>query len=412
MPEILANAKSIVMLTTNQQIDRRILLQAESLKAAGWKVIIVAMPLDDGGVDSDPMIVRVHTGSLGLSSRENIVLQAYKRIRQRLPMNGPTMRFLKMIGWRYFVDPKAFWIKLFKDDVLRYSPTIFVAHDLPVLPVAELASRKSGAKLVYDSHELYSEQEFSRRERERWAAIEGECIRSCRTVTTINQSIARELEKRYGIDEVKVILNAERHSHAPVSTKIYHRTFRLADQTKVLLFQGGLSANRNLETLVAGMSFVRNMSVVLVIMGDGEIGKKLMKIADKNHLHDRVFFHPAVPQEDLLTFTASADAGVIPYQPTCLNNYYCTPNKLYEFISAGIPIMSADLPELRNTIQHHRIGLVGDISHPEAMARMIDDFFSDEQRLLGWKNNTETASRLICWEEEGKKLVQIYEGMK
>jgi glycosyltransferase involved in cell wall biosynthesis len=127
--------------------------------------------------------------------------------------------------------------------------------------------------------------------------------------------------------------------------------FGLPVDKRIVLLQGGLSAGRNLEVLVDAMHYVKDPSVVLVVLGDGLLLRSLQKMAQQEGLAGRVYFHAAVPQNELLELTAAADAGVIPYQATCLNNHYCTPNKLFEFIAAGLPILATDLPEIRRLVE-------------------------------------------------------------
>lgn len=400
----------VVMLTADRQIDRRITLEADSLEAAGWQVVIVGMPLDSGQ-DHDARVVRIG-GDAGTVRRESLALAAYRWLRGCLPMNGAAMRWLKRMAWRYFVDQETFYTRLFLATALRYTPRVFVAHDLPMLPVATLAARACGARLVYDSHELYSEQEFSDLERHKWAEIEARYIGACDVVITVNPSIAAELKRRNALSDVQVIYNAERTSQAPATSRSLHEVFGLSGDKKIVLMQGGLSAGRNLEVLVGAMRYVQNQSVVLVVLGDGLLLHRLQKLAQQEVLLGRVYFHAAVPQNALLELTAAADAGVIPYQATCLNNFYCTPNKLFEFIAAGLPILATDLPEIRKLVKEQEIGLVGDTGSPRNLAALMDDFFSDEQRFASWKAQVAMVRELICWEQEGEKLVEIYETLR
>ena len=158
------------------------------------------------------------------------------------------------------------------------------------------------------------------------------------------------------------------------------------------------------------MRYVENTSVVLVFLGDGLLLRKLHKLAKKTE--GRVYFHPAVPQHELIELTASADVGVIPYQATCLNNFYCTPNKLFEFIAAGLPILATDLPELRKFVELQDIGMVGDTSTPQELARLIDSFFEDSTRLTFWGERVLEVREVINWESEEKKLIEIYEAFR
>ncbi len=398
---------SVVMLTPDRKIDRRILLTADSLEAVGWNVTIIAMPLDTPAID-DRRVLRIGSNAR-TSSRENTVLQAYRWARRHLPMNGLLMRGMKQLAWRFFVDQEFYYLKLFNNTASYYTPSVFVANDLPMLPLAKQLAQKCGARLVYDSHELYCEQEFSKREKYRWSELEGKYIGACDIVITVNQSIASELEQRYGIRDVKVIHNAERTLKSPAISQCLHEAFNLSANKKIVLMQGGLSAGRNLKALVDAMRYVQNQDVVLVVLGDGILLRSLEKLAQQRGIAGRVYFHNAVPQSNLLEFTAAADVGVIPYQATCLNNHYCTPNKLYEFIAAGLPILATDLPEIRKVVKEREIGLVGDTSSSKKIGSLIDNFFSDEERFANWKANVSIVRQLICWEQEEKKLIHIYQ---
>lgn len=404
--------RSIVMLTPDRQIDRRILLEADALQNAGWQVQIIAMPLDTEAED-DPRVLRIGTQVPG-ARRENMVLDCYRWVRRHVPMNGSLMRALKMAAWRYVVDPESFYTKLFADTVFQVTPAVFVAHDLPMLPVAAKAAARCGAKLVYDSHELYCEQEFTVRERRRWAEIEAKYIGACDAVIAVNHSVADEITRRYRVPHVNVIMNAARPRRSPVKERRFHRTFGLRDDDKVLLYQGGLSAGRNIEALVASIAELRNAAVHLVVMGDGMLRKKLESLAHRERVEYKVHFHAAVQQHELLDYSASADAGVIPYLATCLNNRYCTPNKLFEFIAAGLPVLASDLPELRRIVCEHGIGIgtVGDMSSPTRIAALIDRFFSDPGRLEGWRLNVEHARHSLSWDKEAEKLVKIFEALQ
>lgn len=403
---------SVLVLTTDRQIDRRTLQQADSLEAAGWKVTVLAMPRDESFSQDDPRVVRIdpHFKTVGIKNYS--LLSTYRTIRSYLPMNGRVMNFMKRFAWKYFAIQESLYLNLFSNALLQYSPDVVMAIDLPMLPVALSVVERCGAKLVYDSHELYIEQGFSESEKQRWKSIEEKYIKACDAVITVNPSIAAELEHRYHISPVNVIYNALDCTYTPTKKNYFHRIFNLPSDRKILLLQGGLSVGRNLETLIDTIAHIQNQNVDLVILGDGQLRHALEKRAIKLGIQHRIYFHPAVPQEQLLDYTQSADAGIIPYQANCLNNYYCTPNKLFEFMSAGIPILASDLPEICNIVNNHDIGLTGKMSTPKEMAMLIDKFFSSEEQLYHWKQNVLIARQQFCWTHEAKKLIQIFNAIK
>ncbi|WP_369987519.1 glycosyltransferase family 4 protein [Pseudomonas xanthosomatis] len=401
----------VLMLSNDRQIDRRILLQADSLQAAGWQVTILAMPLDHPDASADPRVVRIGTRVGGLGGKASRVLEGYRLLRRWLPMNGYAMRQLKALAWRFLVEPERFYLRLFLADGRRYPAQVVVAHDLPMLAVGRALACEFSAALVYDSHELYSEQEFSRREQRRWARIEGKHVQACDRVITVNPSIAGELRGRYGLAQVEVIYNAERlPEHMPASNYLHER-FAIPGGHRVLLFQGGLSAGRNLPALIRAMARVRP-DIHLVLLGEGQLGNALQRLVKRLGVQRQVHFHPAVAQQALLPITASADAGIIPYQGICLNNRLCTPNKLFEFIATGLPILASDLPELNRLVAGNGIGLVARLATPEQMARAIDELLFDPERLQAWRERLLEVRKALCWQREGQRLVQIYEGLR
>lgn len=391
-------ARSAIMLTTDVIVDRRILLEAESLRQAGWDVEIVAPHSGVGAVERKPPLAQKALGVL------------YRQIRDRLPFRetlGPKVREL---GWRFVMDPEQYHLKLFAGLAGAHADLV-IAHDLPTLPPAFALADRLDVPVLYDSHELFVEQGFSAFEMKRWTEIERRYIARCAAVTTVNPSIADELETRYDIDGVKVVLNAEKAWAGEPLTGHFHRRFGLPAASKVLLFQGGLSADRNLENLVGAMRRVANPDIHLVMMGDGQIRTKLSRLAVDLGLADRVHFHPRVPQADLLAHTAAADAGVIPYLPVSLNNRYATPNKLFEFIAAKPPILASDLPEIRRIVSRYDIGLLADMGNERSIATAIDEMFRSSDRLAKWRENQAVAGRDINWEIEGAKFVKIAESV-
>lgn len=410
--EIMQHAPRVLMLCNDRQIDRRILLQADSLEEDGWHVTILAMPPDGHADADDRRVLRIGVQAESLARKENRVLGAYRIMRRYLPMNGYMMRTLKSLAWRFLVDHERFYLNLFLADGRQQKADVVVAHDLPMLAVGRILSEEFDAHLVYDSHELYSEQEFSRGQRASWAQVERRHIHACERVITVNPSIARELEARYGLAEVAVIHNAERIKVQGERSWYLHEHFGIPREHRVLLFQGGFSAGRNLLELVEAMALLPHSGVHLVLLGDGQLAGALQRLVERKGMTSRVHLHPAVAQARLLEVTAAADAGVIPYQAICLNNYYCTPNKLFEFIAAGLPILASDLPELRRLVAGNQIGCVGNLATPRAMADMIEAFFADEQRIQHWRDQLAVVRLELSWQQEGERLKQIYKAFK
>ncbi len=416
----------IVIFTHDMQIDRRGLLQSKTLLAHGHEVTLYAAPYADES--ADPAYVKrldklappkAHADAALSPARKSpkAIYQSALDVKRWLSAHYPTI-----LQWFLPIARAVFWyvylmfqnkqenafLGMFRDVLaMDHKTDLFIAHDLPMLPVAVEAKRRYGGKVLYDSHELFPDQLWTVKESRMWRNLEQRYIGTVDAVVTINPSIARDMEKRYGLGQVEVIHNAEWVSDGdPVRGQCFHKILSLSPEVRVVLYQGRLSFGRNLQTLVQAMVHVADPTIHLVFLGDGPVRDRLLGEISRLGLESRVHMLKAVPQEVLLEYTASADLGVIPYQNTCLNHYYCTPNKLFEFIAAGLPIIATDLPEIARIIGDHQIGLVGDTGNPESLAGMITKAMAPEP-LAQFRAQLLIARKIINWQQEGERFAAI-----
>lgn len=288
---------------------------------------------------------------------------------------------------------------------------VFHAHDLNTLPVARRVARKRVARLVYDSHELYAEVSgHSPIEKKFWMRLERRLIHECDAVITVCESIAEELQKRYAVPRPRVLLNAPPPEAADDGRDLFREKLGIPVDVPVVLYQGGYSPNRGLENLVtAAAKFERG---VLVMMGWGKIEQHLRDLARSLGLGQRVLFVPAVAQDVLLSWTGSADVGVIPYRFVGLNNYYSCPNKLFEYINAGVAIAGSAFPEISRFINAHGLGVTFNPDDPDDIARAVNEILADPQRHRQMRQNARDARQVLNWDHEAKKLLEVYSSLK
>lgn len=302
--------------------------------------------------------------------------------------------------------------------IIEENVDLVVANDLPSLQAGYLIAKEKNIPLVYDAHENYTEQiTLPKRYAKLLEQVEVEVLPKVDFWIVPNDLLGKSMIDKYQekynltIKEPLVIQNAvnrwDEYSNV-VEENILKRKLNLAEDTKILLFQGGFLANRNLENLVRSMRYVKNSKVVLVMLGFGNFVEVLKRLAKRNKVEDKVFFMDAVPQSELLRYTTAADVGIIPYPAIDNNTYYCSPNKLYEFIQARLPILANDLPFLKKMIEGEGIGRVQNFSKPQLIAAAIDGIFDSEEELLRYKVNINNASDIHCWEVEEEKLLSQY----
>lgn len=287
---------------------------------------------------------------------------------------------------------------------------IYHGHDLHTVPTAFKTAKRTNAKVVYDAHELYTEMSGLKPiERKLYPIIERKYAPKVDALITVNESIATELKDRYHLKKKpSIIFNCPEISNNIILTEndVLREKLNIPKETKIVLYQGGYSINRGLFNLIKSAKYVNNG--VIVFMGWGKIEDELRNEVKKLNLENKVIFTPGVPQNELLNHSKSAEVGVIPYQFVGLNNYYTSPNKLFEYINAGVPIAGSDFPELKRVIDKYNIGETFDPESPKSIAEAVNKILdnSDYQKTL--KENTKLAAKDFTWEQEEKKLLEIY----
>jgi glycosyltransferase involved in cell wall biosynthesis len=411
------------MLTTDQKLDRRIILEARSLCRIGYPVTILAPPWHDAkeGYGHEPFdLVRIGNRMKGSSKGKNVaaplrLYRLYHLLKKNSHFLQPHLHLIRSFFRGYVADIERLYFRLFFQHAVLAGGSVYHVHDPQPLAAGCYAADKVMARLIYDSHELFTEQEFLAAEKRKWSRIEGHYIQRADRVITINDSIACELTKRYGIRPPLVLRNCESRVQleeaAGVNAFGLTKHLGLPGDARLILYQGGLIPNRNLENLIRSMTYVRDKRVALIILGNGELQGKLLRLVKGWDLGRRVFLIPGVPQEELLSITAQAALAIIPYTPTCLNTFYCTPNKLFEYIAAGVPLLVSNLPELRKIIENFDLGWVADLNTAQNTAAAIDCALSLEGDLKKRRENAARAFETLCWEEEEKKLIRLYEGL-
>nr|VFK39500.1 MAG: Glycosyltransferase involved in cell wall bisynthesis [Candidatus Kentron sp. SD]VFK44532.1 MAG: Glycosyltransferase involved in cell wall bisynthesis [Candidatus Kentron sp. SD] len=300
-------------------------------------------------------------------------------------------------------DPLPF-TSAFLNAAERFRVDAVQVHDLPGLEAGAILATRWQVPLVYDAHELYPEQcSFSPVQKRLCSAAEAKQIHKAVLVFAVNESIAVEMSKRYRIPKPTPLLNAvdpPPDFDPDADYDLIRQKLGLPRSRRMVLFQGGFSPHRNLGNLILAMSRVQSPDVALILMGFGNFGEKLKALAQKKRLLDkRVYFLPAVPQSELLQHSASADIGIIPYPHADLNSYYCTPNKLFEFIQAGLPILANESPELDRFVGEQGFGLIRPLHTAEQIARAVDAVFAGNE-IGNWKQNLRNKRDGFSWERQ------------
>ena len=279
---------------------------------------------------------------------------------------------------------------------------IIVANDLDTLLASYFVSKLRSKKLVYDSHEYFTEvPELVNRKfpRKVWKYLEKKILPKIKYAYTVSESIAKTYFKLYGI-EMQIVRNVPY-----LNTKSQKNEIKNSE-LKTILYQGSLNVGRGLEHMIDAMAFIKNAK--LIIIGDGDITNQLKKRIRSKNLENKIELKGRIPFEELMNETYKADLGIALEENLGLNYYYALPNKLFDYIQAGVPVLVSPFPEMQKIVKKYDIGTVYDHKSPQALADKINEIFDLKNRYLKWKKNTAKAAKELCWENEEKILIDIY----
>lgn len=419
----------VLMLCHDQNLDRRVVAQAVSLIARGYSVHLLALSLDgDTHHEQTPEGIQLTRIGLNFIIPDNPTYTGYmarqhsfndmlnwgaNRYPRHLSIFQRLFNYASKLNWSLY---KALLLLRYRNRELHdplpfrqafvlhgreFPSDVVQVHDLPALEAGAELAATWGVPLVYDAHELYPEQKsFSAVQRRICSRAEAEQIKKADLVFAVNESIGEEMARRYQIAKPVTLLNAIDPLPEFDPTARYdllREKLNLPSERRILLFQGGFAPHRNLETLIQAMAYVKAQDVDLVMMGFGAFGDLLKAKAMRlKLLGTRIHFLPAVPQSELLQHSASADIGIIPYPHVDLNSYYCTPNKLFEFIQAGLPILANDSPELNRFVRANGFGHSAAMASAKQIAQAIDAAFGTGD-FAAWRGNIQRKRRTFAW---------------
>lgn len=290
-----------------------------------------------------------------------------------------------------------------------YRPDLIIAHDLPQLFAGAAIKKDLKIPLIYDSHEVYSEiGTLNKKEKNFLKLREKKFINKCDVMITVNPCAAEWFEKEYNIkaysitnatDLPKGFSHNEKHD-------LIRKKLKLGKDIKILSYQGWFSTEgRGLQELIEAMKYVRK-DVHLTMMGYGDFDF-FRNLIDKHGVTGRVHLMEAVPWQELLWWSASADVGIVPYQPVDFNHVICSPNKIFEFIAARLPMLVNDLKYLRIVTEDTGFGIARKMTNPIEMSNAINEMFDEK---LG--HIAKAKAKLISdgeeweWKNEAKKYLR------
>jgi glycosyltransferase involved in cell wall biosynthesis len=243
------------------------------------------------------------------------------------------------------------------------------------IPVGLDLGRRDRIPVVYDARDIYVDAanvaRLPRPARRLFGLAERRWARQASRVVTVNRPYAEVMAERFGVPLPLIVMNCSYAPPAdPVRGRRFHGALGLPPATRVVLYHGGFSRDRGIEQLIEALASLPADSV-LVLLGYGVLQAELEGRAASPEAARRRFILPAVPPGDLLDWVGSADVVAMPIQPTTLNHRLTTPNKLFEAMAAGVPVVASDLPGMAGIVRDTGCGVLCDPSSPASIATAI-----------------------------------------
>ena len=291
--------------------------------------------------------------------------------------------------------------------LLFHRANLLLSNDLDTALPNFFISKLKGIKMIYDSHEYFTETpELVGRPRVQkiWKRIEGFVVPRFKEMITVCDSIAELFHEKYGVT-CHVVRNIPPKAALP--PKGDKKALGLPEDRHLLVLQGsGINIQRGAEELVEAMRYLDDC--FLMVIGGGDVLPMLKQMVEQWQLADRVMFMPRMPYTKMMEYTQLAEFGFILDKDTNLNYRYCLPNKLFDFIQAGVPIVASHLVEVGKIIQKYEIGTFIADHHPQTIANTITEGLNDAERRAIWQKGLAKAAEDLCWENEQQTLIEVY----
>ncbi len=390
-----STGRDIVMLVVSAlRIDPRVEREARALASAGWTIIVIAPDLSQPPAADQPL-------DWGADVRFHL-----------LPLN--TAGYVMNAPW---LVSDAMYVA-----AVGYKPFAYHCHDLTAMLIGLRAARHNAARFVCDHHEWYSENvtwngSTSQWERHepmkrllfRW--VERQVLRLADCNITVNESIARELEAlgRRPSGSVRVLRNIPALNASP--TRPYpplKQQLGLSPDSFVVMYQGGTGPTRLLEPVIRALAYAPKVTFVIRGPSLDLFGEGYRAVARAAGVEDRLVLADPVPSRDVVAAARGTDVGLWSLPNLSRNFYMALPNKIFEYLAAGLPLLVADFPEAARIAEGLGVGLAFDPYDPASIAVQMNRFAEDATFLAARRAAVPVALETLDAAREWDRLCDIY----
>jgi glycosyltransferase involved in cell wall biosynthesis len=385
----------LIIARNNLQRDARVLKEAVSLTEVGYRVTRLGIVTGAGDAleEATPFgpLVRVLTSMRPLRPGDQEASDEWvsQGANAYAGLRGDLRHWLGRIRENWLLYKRA----------APLHPHVVISCDLDTLLTGALLKLRRRSRLVYDSHELWVEQSAtsSRLYKALFSALERVLIRYADSCITVNDRIGEELSRRYHVSGIRTVYNGSTEcSDAPMPVRTPMR----------FLYQGIMSGDRGLEGLVTAMDALRGRAV-LSVQGFGPLQPSLQQLVDEHGLADVVRFLPPVAPDQVVQAASGHDIGVMPYRPTSMNNYLASPNKLFDYLGAGLAVLGSRIPVVEDVVEKNHCGLLFAPFDEAELVRQMTWLVEHPGEVTVMKGNAVSTCPRYAWQAQVAVLLEV-----
>ena len=287
-----------------------------------------------------------------------------------------------------------------REAILAQNPDVIHTNDLDTLTAACQAAEKLGCKVVYDSHEICVENHNMRGIYKKLNALcEKVFIKRINKMVCVSHAASDYFAKKYGIEKPMVITNCSLKAEKVVSTE--------KNEGFEILNHGVYYAGRGYDIIVESVAFLKDYpEIKIALRGFGAMEEELRARA-KELGDENVIFYPPVLVNELIPYASRSKVGVAITENTCLNFELSVSNKIFEYASAGLPVIMSDIPEHRYLNEKYNFGIILEENTPECFAKAAIKLYTDKEFYNKCAENADKMSEEVNWETEFARLIEL-----
>lgn len=274
---------------------------------------------------------------------------------------------------------------------------LLIVEDLQLLPLA--FKIKGNARIIFDAREYYPRQRedsliFRLLEKPERIRLCSAYLHLCDSVVTVSPGLQEGYKHEFNIA-------TELIRSVPMYFDCHPKTVKT--ERIRMVHHGGAKKNRKIESMIEVFSLLDDrFTLDFYLVGNKKYINELKKLADP---HENIYFKTPMPFEDIISTLNCYDIGFYYLEPTGFNVKHCLPNKLFEFIQARLMVALGPSPDMTKLVLEYQCGIVSGSFESESMAHMLNELTTE--KILKYKSNSDIAAKVLCFEQEGKKLQKI-----